>query len=419
MQRLSRFRWYFLGLLIVAFAIRVAAGGWWQRGMGEGHRFRFYDSESYWNHAQTIVCGEPYQDGAGWRVFRTPGYPALLAGWFWLAGDDDPPVIWARVLSALLGTLAVGAVVWLAWMLFDPRTALIAGLLAAFYPGAIALSVFVLAEAPFCLWMILQLVLWTLAWRADDAKRRIGFSLTGGILAGAATLCRPSWLLFTPFAIFIGLLVVEQKKKQLVIGATMIGGLCLAMLPWWIRNYQVAGRFVPTTLQVGASLYDGLNPDATGASNMDFVPKFYDEQKRSDRQADVQPHGLFEERLDRRLRNASIDWARENPGQVVRLMGVKFLRIWNVLPNAGELQSWKVRLVVMLGYTPLIVLGIWGAWKFGRDGWPYVLCYLPAIYVTCLHMVFVGSIRYRQPVMLAMIVLAAGVLNSIWKQEKN
>jgi hypothetical protein len=38
------------------------------------------------------------------------------------------------------------------------------------------------------------------------------------------------------------------------------------------------------------------------------------------------------------------------------------------------------------------------------------LCGLPAIYFTLLHMVFVSSIRYREPAMLGLIVLAAGVL---------
>jgi hypothetical protein len=52
---------------------------------------------------------------------------------------------------------------------------------------------------------------------------------------------------------------------------------------------------------------------------------------------------------------------------------------------------------------------LWGAAVFCRRGWPYALCLGPAVYVTCLHTVFVSSIRYRHPAMLALIVLAAGV----------
>ena len=36
------------------------------------------------------------------------------------------------------------------------------------------------------------------------------------------------------------------------------------------------------------------------------------------------------------------------------------------------------------------------------------LCWLPAVYLTLLHVVFVSSLRYREPAMLALLALAAG-----------
>ena len=69
-------------------------------------------------------------------------------------------------------------------------------------------------------------------------------------------------------------------------------------------------------------------------------------------------------------------------------------------------------MVVAASYLPVMFLALVGAWRTFRRGWPYVLCWLPAVYFTLLHMVFVGSIRYRQPAMLGLIVLAAGVIAS-------
>jgi hypothetical protein len=120
--------------------------------------------------------------------------------------------------------------------------------------------------------------------------------------------------------------------------------------------------------------------------------------------------------LDRRLRAAALSWAAENPGQVLRLMWSKVIRMWNVWPNAEEFRSWGLRLVVAIGYVPLLALGIVGAWKWRRGGWPLLLCLLPAVYFTCLHMVFVSSIRYRQPAMMVWLILAAAVIAS-WLQR--
>ncbi len=278
--------WLWAGILALALGVRVGSGIWWQSRLPAETRFRFGDSDSYWEMGKGLAQGQPLHYGKA-RIFRTPGYPLLLAGLFKICGDGrdaahEPHVLCGRVLSALLGTIAVGGVGILGYLLFGPKTAAIAGFAAALYPEAIALSTFVLSEAPFCPLMVLHLVAWTLAWQAPDVKQRISWSIAGGIAAGLATLMRPSWLLFLPFAIPTGLIFYRKRPKQLVIAGVMLAGLCVTMVPWWIRNYQIAGRFVPTTLQVGASLYDGISPQATGTSEMSFVPRFVREQKAAD-----------------------------------------------------------------------------------------------------------------------------------------
>ena len=108
--------------------------------------------------------------------------------------------------------------------------------------------------------------------------------------------------------------------------------------------------------------------------------------------------------------------ASAHPARVCELAWVKFLRMWSPWPNAADMQSWTFRLAVLLGYTPLAVLGGWGFARNWRRDHLCWLCLLPAVYFTCLHVVFVSSIRYREPAMLPWIVLAAAAATG-WRQD--
>jgi len=394
-------------VLAIAFAARMAAGVWWQSRLPQGTRFAFGDSQTYWTLGQQLARGEPYQYGSpNASVFRMPGYPLLLAALFRVVGDD-PPVVWARGLGAVLGTLAVACLYWLGRQVFEPPTALLAAGMAAIYPGAVATSVFVLSEAAFCPLMVAQLAAWVAAWQASDPRRLFGWAAVAGVLAALATLVRPSWLTFIPFGIVVAVIIDRRQSRHVLLGLVMLVGMAVTMSPWWIRNWQLVGRFVPTTLQMGASLYDGLNPRADGSSQMAFVPEF-DALERAEHGGGVG----FEYRLDRRLFRASLDWAAGHPRRVLELVGVKFVRLWNVWPNDAGHRGWALRLVSLLSYVPTLGLGLAGVWHERGRGWPIALCWLPAVYLTLLHVVFVSSIRYREPAMLVMLLPAAAFLKA-------
>ena len=356
-------------LLLAALALRLAGAWWWQSRQPDDSPFLFGDSASYWVLAQTIAAGEPYRYGSeDAKVFRAPGYPILLVPVFLVAGPQ-PPILWGRALSAVFGTATVAGVWWLARRLFGDRAGWFAGVIAAIYPGSVVVSWLVLSEAPFGALMILQLVLWTVAWQADSPGRATGFALAAGLAAGAAALVRPSWLLFTPGAVLLGLTFGCPRRRHLGIGLALLSGGCLVMGPWWVRNARVTGHFVPTTLQVGASLYDGLHEGATGASNMDFVADFVANERWADRYRPETPEP-FEYRLDRSFRRASLHWAANHRQEVVRLAAIKFARMWNVWPNEPSLSHWPVRLAVLASYLPVLVLGLIGAGRSVRLGWP-------------------------------------------------
>lgn len=415
-------------ILFVALAVRLLAASWWESRLPVGKKFFFGDSESYWDLASDIAQGREYAYGDS-RMFRTPGYPIVLAPLFWVAGDD-PSVFLARVWIGLWGTAAVAGVIGLGWQLFGRTAGLVAGAMAAVYPEAIGASVFILSEAAFCPLMLGQLILAISTSRAVTPKSRWLLALAAGLVGGCAALVRPSWLLFTPFLLVTTCLVFSDRKKMLLLNSLQIAGLCLAMLPWWVRNYAVSGHFVVTSTEVGMSLLDGWNPEADGSSNWNVPAVFVHQLSRSSMNMPPMKAGLdfskippetiltfpTEVELDHSTRNEALAWASENPRRVLELGVIKFTRMWNIWPNENEFRSWPMRIVVAATYVPLLVLVFLGLRRWGRQ-WTCWLLLAPAVYFTLLHMIFVSSIRYRLPPLLPLMAIAAAVI-AVWVGEK-
>ncbi len=420
-------RFHFLGILVLlvvaAFGLRLGAAYYWQSRITDDSGLYFGDSATYWWLAEAISHDRSYQF-EDWQVFRMPGYPLVLTPLFWLYGGE-PPVMAARVENALIGSLLVAAVGAFAFQLFrDRRVAFWAAFFAAFEPCTMITSVWVLAETPFCLVMIGQLSAFVAAIRATGKSQAALYSVWFAVLSAVTVYFRPSWLYFWLFlliayfaysTILRKLVDISSKseaapRRGLVIAAIFVPVFVLCMTPWWVRNYQVTGRFVATTLQMGPSLYDGLSPAATGASDMAFADEF----RRLEREHPTPgSRDTYEYRVNERIKKAAVDWAKKNPGRVCELAVVKFFRIWNLWPNEPAFSSLSIRLGVFLTYTPILLLALAGFWMICRRGFEYALLMLPAVYLTMLHVIFVSSLRYRVPAMLCLMILAAFALASM------
>ena len=388
-----------------ALAVRLAAVAAVQAYLARtGKPWVFDDTKIYWGLAGQLHAGAAYvvdQWGVPHYALRTPGYPLFLAACRAIGGDHG--LLAARLVQAALGASCVALLAGLVatvrpgeagrpgWS--APR---LAAMWAATDPFVAALSVVLLSEALFVPLLLAQL--WGLAalWPAD--RPRPWLALGVGAATGATILVRPSWAAIAPLLWLAWVAVV--RRPGAIRGAVLAAvGAAAVMSPWWIRNARVYGRFVPTALWLGASLYDGLNPEATGASDMNFL-------------GDPEFQALDEVRQDAVLRGRALAFARAHPGRALRLAAIKAARFWSPWPNAEQFRAeGRAGAAVMLAsaavtlpfYAALLV----GAWACRRDGRALVLLAGPLVGVAALHLVFVGSIRYRIPAAVPALGLAA------------
>jgi len=379
-------------LLILAAGLGVRAGWGVYRptASADPAALEFPDEVDYWGLAASLARGDGLVGEHGFRALRMPLYPAMLAPF---AGSTDgtfrakvqqwPIGAFAAVLAALLGASVAGRAVGIA-----------AGLLVAFDPFLVFFSSLLLNET---LFITLLCGLWVAGWDGlrSDAPPPVRRWVLIGLLGAACVYAKESSLGLV--ALWTGLLLIRHARRPRAwIGAGVVAlVLAAGLLPWALRNRQVTGQFCWLTHRGGISLYDGVQPGATGASDLGSIKQM--EAVR----------GLDEAAWDRYFRDRSWEQIRAEPGRMMRLAWVKIARTWNPLPNVDTYQSTAVRWVSAAWTLPVYVLAVVGAWRLRRRRWEVAGLLLPAVYILLLHAVFVGSVRYRLPAMPFLEILTA------------
>ncbi len=379
--------WSGLAIFVLAAAIRAAYV--LLRWSSNGAALEFPDEELHWQLADNLVRRGSLVSNLAYYAVRMPVYPVFLA---LFASIGENGVLAAKLAQALLG----GATAWLAyrWVraAVGGRAAIIAGLLVCFDPYTIKFADLLLTEVLFILvGVALAFSGWAMIRARGDAPRAVVW-LTA-LLGPAAVMTRPSsagWILL----MWCILAFADRNRRRGARRAAIhVAAFVLGILPWGIRNHMLLGDFAWLSTNGGITLFDAQGPQADGSSNQAFIDEM------------LEVSYLDEVSRDRVFRDLAIAEMRGDPGRVLRLAWVKLLRTWNPFPNVKTYSGGWIAWISAAWTVPIALGAVMSLWRL-RDALQ-VMLWLPVLYFTLVHCVYIGSVRYRIPLMLFLEMAAA------------
>lgn len=390
--------------------------------------------------------GQPFSDPAeydavAWNLARGAGFALEGAAGPYPTAFVPPLLPWlasllyrvvghqyfaAVLLVAAIGSLLPLLLAALGARVFGSPVGRLAGWLAAVHPLLVFFSGYLLTEVPFCVTLLLALLL-TAEWVKTP---RPGRALGAGIAWGIASLTRPTALALPLLAaawawLPLGLnLSARGRLRQVVM---LLLGAALTVGPWTLRNAVVLHAFVPVTTGAGQALLDSNNPGAWDhpRSRGGADGALRDELLRTEYR------GLAETEVDVRARGRAVAFLRGRVAEWPAMAAAKLARFWRLRAEAGTTGSWQAAgspLARLLhAVDPLLLwslfalpLALWGAGVSlgGPRRWFQSLGLWVILYFTAVSVVFFGSLRMRLPVEPLVVLFAAAGLDDLVRRAR-
>lgn len=346
-----------------------------------------------------------------------PLYPFFLAGVYALFGRSPIPVALVQIGLDVITLLAVYAI---GRRVGGERVGLLAAAFTGFYPYLLFQNVSVNDTAIFI--TLLVVGVWC-AHRTQETGAP-AWAVGAGLAFGVGALTKTLVLLVIPWLVLwwgrrLGL------RRTIVLAACLGLAFALVVGPWVARNIRLHGAFTLVSTNDGSNLHQGNN-----ACVADYLWRGWDAQWVNC--LPPTPAGLSELAEAAWHRDQALAYLRDHPGEWPRLFGVKLLALWSpelmpreVPPDAylidDEVFQYETpafqaaRIVHVLYFTPLLVLGLFGMWRAARDGRPIAPILAVLFAITLTYVVFHPSTRYRAPADPFLFVLAAYAAHEIWQ----
>jgi 4-amino-4-deoxy-L-arabinose transferase-like glycosyltransferase len=270
---------------------------------------RIADGDGY-----TLLNGEP-------TAYYPVGYPASLAGVFWLVEHTPlPDHLWraAGFYHIFLSVATVGLAWYVGRRLLGPAVGLLAALWLAVYPNLIYHTAAYLSETLFNFLVMAALaVLVSGAWPRGAVGR--GRLLAFGVLLGLSALVRPISLLLLPALLVVWLGAGGGWRRALGQTAAVLAVTVAVILPWSIRNFVVMDAPIGISANLGDDLCMGHHPNAPGHFALpDFCFAGYEHLPRPEYEV---------RRNDDNIRRA-VRFAIDHPGYELKLLSKKARYLW-------------------------------------------------------------------------------------------
>ncbi len=350
----------------------------------------FPDAVAYKTIGEEIFAG---------KLITNNIYMPLYPIWSYITGGGIVQIL----MDIFISVISVWLIFSLSLYFFKDRlTALLSAFLASIYPHFLFYSVSGLTEVFFTFLLLLTFLLFY--------KKRFFLAIVISILA---LLVKPTFDFLNPFLVIIFTVYVHNNGWKMAAQYLSIYAVLyvVIMSPWWAHQYQKYGEFVRLNLGDGIVLYSGNNPlNKTGGG----VGR---ENGNSDMDLSIFNHIKNPVRRNEVMKDAAVSYIVKNPYHFIELAGTKFMRFWRLWPHTEHYQQWYVVAASLLSYGIVLFLAIGFMLRSGRK---YFRKLLPVFalfsYLTLVHMVTIGSIRYRFPLEPFLIIFAGYFFVDILKK---